>query len=650
MRDRVRRGAQIDARSRVGEVVLASALLLAMSIGCAAPISVKQISAREAQRELAGNIISQGELSERTRILLRRANMEQRWRRDPVGVLAALHETATTATGTFDVELVAGLMDSMAELAFAHASDSREQRYFLAAALYAWVFLLPSDPAFAPSALERGVRLAADIYNRSIALAFMDRETGEVHFEDGDYPLPFGTLSLDFDESSVQLQGREISHFVSMADLEVRGLNNRYRRSGIGAPLAGRIVASSQEEEESGSTISRLRVSVTALLEFELPAGQRDRSDFIAELTVIPFSASDTVELRGRSIPLESEPSATLALQLTETPPWQREIAGFFQGDLALGRTGLLQLNPYRRERIPVVMVHGTASSIGRWADLINDLGSDPVLRRYYQVWLFQYNSGNPIAYSAWLLRKAIADLVAELDPEGEAAPLRDLVVLGHSQGGLLTKLLAVDSGDVFWNQISDRAPDEIDLSPESREILEGALFVEPSPYVTRVIFLSTPHRGSRLADLGPARLLGRMVRSPANLVVAAGDLFQDEPEVDVQRRLRRTGGAIGNMSPRSPFIQSLAEMPIAPGIASHSIIGVTGEPIEESSDGVVSYQSAHLPDVDSERVVRSGHSSQSNPEVVREVRRILIEHLERAIAEGAVVDQNRSLEQTPTP
>ena len=75
--------------------------------------------------------------------------------------------------------------------------------------------------------------------------------------------------------------------------------------------------------------------------------------------------------------------------------------------------------------------------------------------------------------------------------------------------------------------------------------------------------------------------------------------------------------------------------MPIQPGIHAHSIIGVKGEPKEKSSDGVVSYQSAHLEDVESERVVQVGHSSQANPEVVSEVRRILILHLKDAIARG---------------
>ena len=296
-----------------------------------------------------------------------------------------------------------------------------------------------------------------------------------------------------------------------------------------------------------------------------------------------------------------------------------------------------MTLAPYRSGRIPVVLVHGTASSAGRWADLVNDLTTDPVLRRRYQLWLFAYNTGSPIAYSGWLLRDAIAKLVQSMDPDGRDSALRDQVVIGHSQGGLLAKLLAVHAGQQFWDLVIDQSPDEVELESRNRELLEGSLLVEPSPFVKSVVFLSTPHRGSKLADRGLAQLLGRLVRSPANLVDAAGDLFANDPAVDAQRAIKNSTGSVANMSPNSKFIQLLASLPISPGISAHSIMGVRKGPIEEGGDGVVSYQSAHLDDVDSELVVRSGHSSQSNPDVIEEIRRILIEHLDTIVDEETV-------------
>jgi hypothetical protein len=64
------------------------------------------------------------------------------------------------------------------------------------------------------------------------------------------------------------------------------------------------------------------------------------------------------------------------------------------------------------------------------------------------------------------------------------------------------------------------------------------------------------------------------------------------------------------------------------PRVHAHSIIAVAGNgPVEGSDDGVVEYSSSDLDGVDSEYIVRSTHSTQSNPYTIEEVRRILLLH-----------------------
>lgn len=624
---------------------LSAILVVAVLAACAAPVGVQKIGPLQAHKAFGQNVLSNGKLSESALIFLRRTNQEEAWNDDPAEVLAWMHSLLVLPVDQYTSELRASLLDDLAELTFFHAKETDDRRYFLAAAMYAWLYLFPAEGEPRPASLERGVRLSADIYNRGLTLALTDPESGNVLMQGGEYALPFGTLQIDFDASSLHWGDREFSSFASLADLRVTGLNNRYRMSGLGAPLAASIL--SEGDDENGSVVfSAVRAPVTALLRFEDPGADLERGEFKAELSVIPYSSGEAISLDDEKIPLESEPSAALALQLTESPPWQRELKGFFQGDLALGRLGIVSLSPYQTGKIPIVLVHGTASSAGRWADLLNDLMSDAVIRRRYQFWLFTYNTGNPIAYSGWLLRKSIADLVESLDPEGEDPALRDLVVMGHSQGGLLTKLLVVDSEQHFWDLVIDRPPDQIELEPENRELLEGSLLVTPSPFVKRVIFLSTPHHGSRLADFGLAQLMGRLIRSPANIVAATYDVFRDDPESEVQSRMERGTGSVGNMSPNNAFIKELAQLPIAPGVHAHSIMGVRKGPKEDGGDGVVTYQSAHLDDVESERVVKSGHSSQSNPVVAQEVRRILLDHLREAVANEIVEPIGFTLEE----
>lgn len=215
-----------------------------------------------------------------------------------------------------------------------------------------------------------------------------------------------------------------------------------------------------------------------------------------------------------------------------------------------------------------------------------------------------------------------------QLDPEGKDPALRQMVVIGHSQGGLLTKLTVVKSGTRFWDNFSKAPLEELNIKPETRDLLRRALFVEPVPYVRRVIFVATPHRGTPLAALGIVGWLTRFITLPVNMVGVATDLLTLNKEGLLKRRIDRIPSAVENMSPSHPFIKTLSSLPIAEGVTAHSIIAVKGDgPPEEGSDGVVPYRSAHIEPVASEKVVKSSHAVQSNPHAIEEIRRILIEH-----------------------
>ena len=89
------------------------------------------------------------------------------------------------------------------------------------------------------------------------------------------------------------------------------------------------------------------------------------------------------------------------------------------------------------------------------------------------------------------------------------------MVVIGHSQGGLLTKLTAVDSGDSFWRNMSQKPLAELDLDPEQRAVIERSTFFTPLPFVKRVIFIATPHRGSYLTLERLARWVTGLIELP---------------------------------------------------------------------------------------------------------------------------------------
>ena len=144
---------------------------------------------------------------------------------------------------------------------------------------------------------------------------------------------------------------------------------------------------------------------MTAFIRIEAPRKGVVEGKFRARLELYAADQATTLKIAENNVPLELEPTAALAYQLEGAPIWDFEIAGFRFADQAkIFGDGLVMMHPYRPGRIPVVFVHGTASSPVRWAEMVDGLPHDAVIGGRYQFWVFQYNTGQPILYSAMLL------------------------------------------------------------------------------------------------------------------------------------------------------------------------------------------------------------------------------------------------------
>jgi len=204
------------------------------------------------------------------------------------------------------------------------------------------------------------------------------------------------------------------------------------------------------------------------------------------------------------------------------------------------------------------------------------------------------------------------------------------MVLIGHSQGGLLVRLMVTDSGDHFWNNVSTKPLDQLTLTPEMRTLLQDSMFFKPLPFVRTVIFIATPHRGSFRVSNFVLGLVRRFVTLPANLLKDFGETLKANRNALPSNAIRHMPTAVDNMRPGQPFVKALSSLPIADGVTAYSIVAVLGSgPLSSRTDGVVAYDSAHLDGVH-EMVVRSSHSVQANPEAILEVRRILREVVDR--------------------
>ncbi|HXV83619.1 MAG TPA: alpha/beta hydrolase [Candidatus Binatia bacterium] len=596
--------------------------LVLIASGCAPPMGVNYVDRTVAYHSLTANVLSTEHPSSFSARQLINLNLYQRFEEDPKGALAELH--AGLAPEGDDDRVFA-----LAELSFFYAQSSGDRSYYLASAVYAYVFLLPEKQDGTPRALDPRFRWAADIYNQSLTQAAKSEDGAYAIPMGGTFKLPFGEITVSFNEADLIWADYRLKDFIPAADVEVRGLRNRYRTPGIGAALAASIEPVEGAASKQYDYIPvRLKVPVAAFLRLDNPRGALKSGKLSGKLEFYTPDSARSLNVNGFEVPIEFETTSALALTLEGSPVWDFEIAGFRSGDFAIGgeRLGIYMLHPHRTGRIPVVLVHGTASSPARWAELVNELENDPRFWEHYEIWLFVYNTGNPIAYSAMLLRNALTKAVAELDPEGKDPGLKQMVVIGHSQGGLLTKMTVIDTGTRLWPFTVP--PEELNLTSESQELLSHALIFKPLPFVKRVVFIATPHGGSYQALGFLGRLGSWFVNLPGRFVKLNVDLLTLQTKGLVLGTFGGIPTSITNMTPGNPFIKNLAAIPIADGVVAHSIIAVdTDGPLDEAGDGVVKYESAHIEGVASEKIVYSRHSVQGNPEAIQEVKRILLEH-----------------------
>ena len=413
----------------------------------------------------------------------------------------------------------------------------------------------------------------------------------------------------------------------------VKGMDHYYGSDGLGVPLIA-VRRPTTAELESRHGPDRFLpfwevYPVTAVLRFDRGAGAPPLA--ILEL-------HDT--LRYTQISLEGRP-ATLAADLTTPTAYhfargrleKYEKVSLFTPEKLSREAGLHMLHPYERGKIPVVMIHGLASSPKAWGRVVNELRGDPALRARYQFWMYMYPTGSPFILSAAEFRKTLIEARQSVDPDGTDSAYDQMVLIGHSMGGLVTRLAVTDSRDELWRLNSSRPFDTIIAAPEQRDLLGRIFIFKPLPFVKRAVFIATPHCGSKLGNRFIGRLGDKLIRLPGPLEKAHDALVaQNESGFFTPLFLSGVPSSIDELQLENPYLMTLKRLEVAPWVTAHSIIGKIGNgPLETSSDGVVPYASSHIEWSASELVVPRNHACQDAPQTIAELRRILFVHLQEA-------------------
>jgi pimeloyl-ACP methyl ester carboxylesterase len=357
-----------------------------------------------------------------------------------------------------------------------------------------------------------------------------------------------------------------------------------------------------------------LAVPVTAALDFtpSTPAGGHERD---ATLALYDPTRRDTLRIAGATRSLSADFGAPLAYYPEP---------GLLLGFMAMlrpanyeNRSGIYMLEPYDPDRIPVILIHGLTSIPQMWLPTISAIESDQKLRGRYQFWVFAYPTGDPILLTALKLRESLAR-VYQLYPK-----TKNMVLISHSMGGLLSQMQAVTTKRVLWDRVFQGDADRLYAKIPPEHAIKRALIFDANPRVQRIVFICVPHRGSNLAINWIGSFGIGLISLPGKILSGAVDVVTLEKDVGIKHM--PTG--INGLSPRSPVLRGLDTLAIhAP---YHSIAGDRGRgDTPNSSDGVVAYWSSHMTGAKSELIVPGPHGSFALPQTVSELKRILLLNL----------------------
>lgn len=623
---RLRRRAERLGRLGLGSPALAIALA-AIGQGCVTRPGLERVDSRDWERARSRTTLDSAGLSEGTQHFLWQRDLTDAFRESPIPVLRVLDaEFCRVPTRR--------ALLALSELCCEEAGrrgvkDAQGGMLYLSGARYAYAALFDADAGPPLNVFDPRFRFACALYNRCLA-GFLRGLAGEdgVPAVLGRHAWLRGEMRIDSGVRS-PLSPDVVDRAIFARDYRVRRFPHHQRSGGLGVPMVGvgrHLSAGGLGEARATPAEPVGLYAATLVLRFEGDI-RMPFEGTSGTLDVYDSLLHRGVSIEGRSVPLEVDYSILLGAVL-EARREQKSLPAYLvrlRGEAIRGGKGLYMVQDYVPGKIPVVLVHGLMDSPLTWLPLLHEMVADPELSQRYQPWLYLYPTGDPIVYSAAGLREALHETRRVLDPSGEDPALDRMVLVGHSMGGLVSRLMIQRSDGTVWERLAGIDLASTELSSEDRLLLRSALVFEPVPYVRRVVFIATPHRGAGMARSPIGSLGNALVSLPGNVVAAGASA------------LTRNGGrarvptGINNLEPGSILVEAINSIPFAEGVPYHSIIANRRAAEPGGSDGLVAFESAHLQGAESELIVRRHHNVQNHPLAIREVRRILLEHLEEA-------------------
>lgn len=441
----------------------------------------------------------------------------------------------------------------------------------------------------------------------------------------GPYHLTSGTEKLEINLSPQSTYHRGyFDRFIPAGAVEEEGMVHKHRGGYGAAIVAIRDHKPDRAEEMKFYPPRGLYTPVTVTMDSVRKSGGVTYASFSMRNPIV----EQTVSVGTRSLPLEADFAAHFAVILQGRNEAAAGLEGFFKAQERIKQSGIFLTEPYDPKRIPVLLIHGLVSVPMIWRDIIPDMISDPEISKRYQFMVFTYPSSYPLVESSALLRAQLAAMRAKYDPDGNDPLSRNMVVAGHSMGGMLTHTLVADIGDNLWKQFSDTPLDRVPIEEAERNAIRKLVYFEPDPAVRRAVYFSAPHRGANMATKDIAGMLSKLAKLPTDVMTLNADLLDPRIDEHFKIPITRKYTSRESLEPGAPMVAAMDVSPYKKGVIYHSVIGDQGKgDTPNSSDGVVEYWSSHQEGAASELIVPSGHSSYKHPAAIAELRRILYLH-----------------------
>lgn len=413
----------------------------------------------------------------------------------------------------------------------------------------------------------------------------------------------------------------DFRNFVIVGRYPKQSLLNVYQSCGLGVPVMAQA-----RDAPPPFVRAKQEFAATALLQ---PATGEINPDGSARFQLEFYNPLTNPTLVADGVPAPASRDITAPIAFVSQERSGKWLTDFILPSNEADTSGLTMIEPYQPGKIPVLFVHGLLSDPTTWADLGNDLRSHQNIVEQFQLWTFSYDTGEPFMAAAARLRQDLRNLRNTVDPEHCDPALDNILLIGHSMGGLVAKLQVTYSSDILWSSIANRPLDAIVAPPQVKARLHDSFFFNPSPDISRVIYIGTPHRGSTLARRWIGRLGSSLVEEPREERTQYRQLVQANPGVLSPELRRRIPTSIDLLEPDNPLLNAMLYLPSRPGVIFHSIIGEGyWMPGQGSSDTVVPVSSAILANTSSDFFLHAKHTDLNrNPATVGEVLRIMKEH-----------------------